>query len=151
MKSLRTTIIAALVLFLSAQVLGALYYLIVQPPLFVASDTGNENDPIVISIDTAYSMFESKSGLFIDTRTEEEYNSGHIPGALLWNTVKNKFYTIHEIDSAESLIFYCSQGCESAMNQAKFVSERINKPIYVIFDGFEVWSAYGYPQEIVDK
>lgn len=75
-----------------------------------------------ISPEEAYELFKNGEWTPLDVRSEEEYNSGHIDGAV--NVPLPKLMTIYDIypDMNENLIVYCHSGARSA-RAAAFLDE----------------------------
>lgn len=92
-----------------------------------------------ISIDEAYEIFTAKSAVFIDVRTAQEYDAGHIPGALLIDVNSDTFdEMIQKLDKNAVYVVYCRSGVRSAR-----ASQRINsfgfKKVYNVSGGFNAW------------
>ncbi|MHB8131593.1 MAG: rhodanese-like domain-containing protein [Mobilitalea sp.] len=81
--------------------------------------TSSQSTPIleIISAETAKEMMDSSSDLIIlDVRTEEEYNSEHIDGAILIPDyeIEAKAEEILE-DKSKTILVYCRSGRRSAL------------------------------------
>lgn len=81
------------------------------------------NDYIQISAEEAKQvMQEQKDYIILDVRTLEEYNSGHIPGALL---VPNEIIGVEELtmlpDKDQLILVYCRSGNRSKQASQKLV------------------------------
>jgi len=92
-----------------------------------------------ISIDEAYEKFTAKSAVFIDVRTAQEYDAGHIPGAVLIDVNSDSFdEMIKKLDKNAVYVVYCRSGIRSAR-----ASERMNsfgiKNVYNFSGGFGAW------------
>lgn len=107
-----------------------------------------------ISPEQAYAAFQSRTALFVDARTPEEYAKGHIPGAL--NLPPRDFDArfpdlADRVESAPQLIVYCrSLECSDAIETAERLHELIPKPVGVFARGWEVWRPM-YPSTKGDR
>ena len=86
-------------------------------------------------------------GLLLDVRTEDEYNSGHIGGAVLI-PVGDLPGRIGEIDAYKNkpVMVYCRSGKRSMMAVEQLKSAGFKK-IYNLKGGIISWTAAGYPIE----
>ncbi len=92
-----------------------------------------------ITIDEAYEIYTSKKAVFIDVRTAQEYDAGHIPGALLIDINSDSFDEMaQKLDKNAVYVVYCRSGVRSAR-----ASERMNsfgfKKVYNVSGGFSAW------------
>ncbi len=77
--------------------------------------------------------------MFIDVRTAQEYDAGHIPGAVLIDVNSDSFdEMIKKLDKNAVYVVYCRSGIRSAR-----ASERMNsfgiKNVYNVSGGFGAW------------
>jgi rhodanese-related sulfurtransferase len=79
-------------------------------------------------------------GIIIDVRTEDEYESGKIPGALNIDIYKGQgfVYQVEELDKSKNFYVYCAAGVRSAnacgvMQQLGFVN------VFNLVGGFSNW------------
>lgn len=99
-----------------------------------------ENSYRSIGMDEAVSMMEKESDyIILDVRTAEEFESGHIPGAINVANESIGKEEISELPDKEQLIFvYCRSG-----NRSKQASEKLVKLGYtniVEFGGINDWT-----------
>lgn len=90
--------------------------------------------------------------LWIDARSEEEYFTGHIPGAILvneddWESGLGRLFEVWEPEQV--LVVYC--GAEACMS-SRVVMRRLREDlqedkIYYLEGGWSVWRAAGLPVE----
>ena len=107
----------------------------------------------VIEFASAKQLYDEKNAVFIDARNAQEYEAGHISGAI---NVPDREFLMGEIDPGKILpnkdsvlITYCDGGeCELALDVAKGLSERGYTDVFVLVEGYQGWEAAGYP---VDK
>lgn len=80
--------------------------------------TQNKSKPI-----TELSQNEIKSVMLVDVRTPEEFEAGHIEGAINMNWFNTDFIKQFEsVDKEQSIYVYCKKGGRSAKAQQKLVS-----------------------------
>ena len=116
------------------------------PPSYVEG-----TDPKAISLNDAMMYFQSREAIFIDARYKEEFDNGHIKGAInlpfeefdkYYNSVK------HKLPSDKTLIIYCSgTECEESLFLARLLRNLgyKNKNIRVFFGGWEQWHKANLP------
>lgn len=88
--------------------------------------------------------WSQKIGLvWIDARSHEHYDRGHISKALLlneeeWN--KQIDSVVAECDNASEVIVYCSKGCRTSYKIAEKLKEQgVVVPVHVLKGGYEAW------------
>ena len=115
-----------------------------------------KNDTISVGLEIedvilAKQIFDSGNVLFIDARTREDYDDGHIPGAVSlpvgqFDEHIDAFLDQHEID--QSIVTYCSgRTCGDSHNLAQLLIDFGYSDVKVFIDGFPGWEAEGYPVE----
>lgn len=104
-----------------------------------------------INLEDAWALYKQKTGVFVDARSAEEFDAGHIPEALL--------LPLDELDEALSswtdliplqtlLITYCAgAGCDSSWDVAESLKEEGYSQVKVFFGGWKKWKGAGYPVE----
>ena len=115
-----------------------------------------KNDPVIneieiATVDQARILYESGDYIFVDARSAEDYEAGHIKGAvsLPVGQFEDKIAGFLEQYSPEiSIVTYCSgRTCldshQLADNLLEFGYEKVN----VFIDGFPGWEAEGHPVE----
>ena len=104
-----------------------------------------------ITLDDAKRIFDS-SGAFIDARRKEDYEQGHIKGAMRLNlkSFENGDPPLLAMIPRDGLVVvYCSGGnCDESEHVAEFMSNSGYKKVYVLHDGYPGWKALGWPIEI---
>jgi rhodanese-related sulfurtransferase len=114
-----------------------IYYIQTQP----ASTEIEYGD---VSIEQAMSLIESKPSLIIlDVRTQEEYDAGHIEGALLIpiDELENR---LDELSNKDELLVYCRTGNRSS-NAMNILRANGFAMLYHMEDGITGWIKTGYP------
>ncbi len=91
---------------------------------------------------------------FIDARTDEHYQQGHIPGAYLldWYRVENYIPTVlPACQMAQEIMVYCNGGeCDDSIKAATFLREAgvPADKLRVYVGGFSEWSTNRMPIEL---
>ena len=97
-----------------------------------------------ITVEEAKSLVESNVSLIIvDVRTREEYDSGHIEGAILI-PVSELEGRINELSKEEELLIYCRTGNRSS-NSVNILKANGYTKIFHMNDGIIAWIQAGYP------
>lgn len=102
----------------------------------------------VVPLSVALQKFQSLENIvFIDARPAEEFEAGHISGAvsLPFQSLEEKFPTIGNLlDSGKELIVYCkNRECDDALMLATELQAMGAENLTLYIDGFEVWQNYG--------
>jgi rhodanese-related sulfurtransferase len=139
---------------------------------FQASETrsgkhGGGTAIVEVSIDEAKTLFE-EGAIFIDARSEEEYQKGHIEGAMLilkeeldediLNIIFNNMSlwegcscdgTLRRKDVAEIVctVYGSESDVEIKSKTAKRLMEEGFENVYIMQQGFNAWLRAGYPTE----
>jgi rhodanese-related sulfurtransferase/rubrerythrin len=78
--------------------------------------------------------------MLVDVREPVEYETGHIPGALLMPLGEVELH-LDELDPGRELIFYCRSGNRSrAASMLALGSGRFQRPVYNLEGGFSAWT-----------
>lgn len=99
----------------------------------------------------AKKIFDSKAAVFVDARSVEEFDEGHIKGAeslplYSYDTLIEKFTVKYK--PSTYLITYCSgRECEDSHELAQLLMDAGFENISVYIDGFPLWAERGYPVE----
>jgi len=114
-----------------------IYYIQIQLP----STTISYGD---VTVEEAKSLIESNSSLIIlDVRTREEYESGHIEGAILI-PVSELEDRLDELSKEEELLVYCRTGNRSS-SAVNILKANGYIKIFHLNDGITAWINAGYP------
>ena len=96
-----------------------------------------------ITPEEVYGIIENDEDyLIVDVRTEEEYDSGHLEGALLL-PVQELEGRLDELPIDKPIIVYCRSGARSR-TAATILVENGFKQVYDM-GGISDWTAEGYP------
>ena len=97
-----------------------------------------------VTVEEAKSLIESNSSLIIvDVRTREEYDSGHIEGAILIPVSELENH-LDELSKEEELLIYCRTGNRSSNSVNILIANGYTK-IFHLKDGITAWIQAGYP------
>jgi len=102
-------------------------------------------------VGTARKIFDSRTALFVDARSRENFAQGHIPGAVSlpvgrFDEQIGAFMSRHS--PAQPIVAYCSgRTCEDSHNLAQLLLESGFVNVRVFIDGLPGWKAEGYPVE----
>jgi rhodanese-related sulfurtransferase len=102
-----------------------------------------------VTVDKAYDLIRENAGnpdfIIIDVRTQEEYNSGYIKGAINIDFYSEDFRTeLDALDRDKVYLIYChtarrSSGARDMMAELGF------KEVYNMSGGIVVWETQGRP------
>ncbi|MGB5159238.1 rhodanese-like domain-containing protein [Desulfobacterium sp. N47] len=102
-----------------------------------------------ISLEEALKLFRKNAAVFIDARPFEEYNKGHIKGAisLPYEEADQKFAEVMSGVSEDNLIVtYCDgETCELSMDLAVFLRNAGYKKVWALANGWSVWQENNLP------
>jgi rhodanese-related sulfurtransferase len=102
-------------------------------------------------VSRAKQLFDNGNVLFVDARTLDSYNDGHIPGAESlpvgqFDELIDAFLDKHPTE--KPIVTYCSgRTCEDSHNLAQLLVDFGYGDVKVFIDGFPGWQAEGYPIE----
>jgi rhodanese-related sulfurtransferase len=107
-------------------------------------DLQTENKVLPISTKEVYEiMTEKKDYTILDVRTREEFDEGHLEGAVLI-PVDDLETRIGEISMEKPVIVYCRSGRRSAKG-ADILLKNGFRPVYDMQGGIEKWVSDEYP------
>jgi rhodanese-related sulfurtransferase len=120
-----------------------------------SKDTQVDHDLEIGSVQSAKRIFDTGNAVFVDVRSEDQYQDGHIKGAVMMPV--NEFDRL--IDAFQNqyppetfLITYCSgRQCQDSHLAAQFFFENGYLNVSVFIDGFFAWESEGYPVERDDE
>ena len=111
----------------------------------------SSGENLEISLSEATNLFKKGEAVFIDARSLEEYDKGHIKGAksLPYKEADWKFVEAMAGVSEESaVITYCDgETCELSTELAVFLRNAGYKNVKVLSNGLTVWKQNGLPVE----
>ena len=117
------------------------YFFVLILPIFFCSCTKQFE---YISVEEFNNFYDNEFEL-IDVRTVEEFQSGHILGAINIDFLSlDLLDEINEIDTNSNLIIYCRTDNRSRKS-AKILADNKYKNVYVIKGGIDEWTSQGNP------
>ena len=103
------------------------------------------------TVDEARQLFDSGEYVFVDARSPEDYEAGHIPGAVslpVGQSEERVAAFLERYPPEASIITYCSgRTCQDSHHLAEFLLEFGYDNVTVFIDGFPGWEAEGHPIE----
>ena len=103
------------------------------------------------SVTWAKEIYDKGHVLFVDARSQDNYEEGHISGAVSlplgeFDEKIESFLSKHALD--QPMVTYCSgRTCEDSHKLARLLLEAGFTDLRVFIDGFPGWEAEGYPVE----
>ena len=85
-------------------------------------------------------FLNDEHGIIIDVRTEDEFDSGKIPGALNIDIYKGQgfIYRVEELDKSKNFYVYCAAGVRSA-NACGVMQQLGFENVFNLVGGFSNW------------
>jgi rhodanese-related sulfurtransferase len=110
--------------------------------------------PTFINIDEALKTFQQGNGLFIDARHEDEFDAGHIKGAisLPLKTLETNPALIQGLAKDTLIVTYCSgEECALSIDLGEKLASMGFTNVKVFFSGWLEWQKRNLPIEIGTK
>jgi len=105
--------------------------------------------PMVVNLEFSKYHFDANSAIFIDARDPEEYEGGHIRGAI---NIPYDYYedyedVINNLNDSDIYIIYCSGGeCSLSIDLADYLyNEKLFDTVLIFEGGWPEWLDSGYP------
>jgi len=115
------------------------------------SGTEEEKPEEINSVARAMEIFDNGNVLFVDARSQDNYEDGHIPGAIslpVGQFDEQIESLLNRYSSDQPIVTYCSgRTCEDSHDLAQFLSDAGFTNVRIFIDGFPGWEAKGYPIE----
>ena len=103
------------------------------------------------TVDEARQLFDSGEYVFVDARSPEDFEAGHIPGAVslpVGQSEEKVAAFLERYPPEASIITYCSgRTCQDSHHLAEFLLEFGYDNVTVFIDGFPGWEDEGHPIE----
>ena len=118
------------------------------PIAFASPDLNSSLRTIALNVSPgdAYAIMQNSSGLeIIDVRTPQEYQSGHLEGAINLDYYSKGFLdSLRPLDKNSTYIVYCRRGIRggAALEMMKSLGF---KKVYNILGGLTLWAQEGWP------
>ena len=98
-----------------------------------------------VSSDEASTMYGNDEVVFIDVRRPDEYEGGHVKGAM-FIPVDDVLARVDELPSDKKLFFICAQGVRSGLACEMAAAMGIeSEKLFNVEDGTPAWVDKGYP------
>jgi rhodanese-related sulfurtransferase len=125
---------------------------IAQGVITASPDAGAAGQPQEIdSVALAKAIFDKGDVLFVDARSHNDYENGHIPGAIslpLSHFEERIGSFLNRYPLEQPIVTYCSgRTCEDSHDLVRFLLEMGFTDVRIFIDGFPGWEAEGYPVE----
>lgn len=109
------------------------------------------NDLEIGDVSLAKKLYDSSEFIFVDARSRDDYDEGHIKGAVslpVGQFDENIEIFLEQYSPEKKIITYCSgRTCEDSHRLAQLLLEFGYTEINVFIDGYPGWEAEGYPIE----
>jgi rhodanese-related sulfurtransferase len=109
----------------------------------VVPPSAQPGDPPFITLEDAVTMFQSKDVIFIDARSIDDYDFGHITGAINipYDYLDDAGYAaIDSLDHSRAYVVYCSGSeCEVSLNLGRYMADQGFPHIRLFFGGWSEW------------
>ena len=121
-----------------------------EPKMAAVSEATFQTTTITnVSAQEAYALIQEKSGdpnfRILDVRTPDEYNTGHVEGAINIDYNSDTFKDIlATLDRSDEYLVYCRSGDQSS-EVVEIMEELEFTMIYHMHGGIIEWSAEGLP------
>jgi len=112
----------------------------------MASQDSGLGNAINVSTSDAYALIESRPDtVIIDVRTPEEYQAGHLNGAINLDYYSGGFLgRLKALDKSSTYLVYCRKGIRGGMALEMMRSLGFKK-VYNILGGLALWAEEGRP------
>jgi rhodanese-related sulfurtransferase len=134
------------------------YYFFLSADTFLDSSynvlvlLGEGNDIPVLPVKDSYHVFREKAAPFIDARDPEEYDAGHIPGAvdIPYDQITLPEYSgiVSKLDKNERIVVYCNMHICSVSYTCAQDLIYLGFNGVIIAEGYMQWGEKGYPVEV---
>lgn len=101
-----------------------------------------------ITLTEAEDLFSQGKALFIDSRSEKDFRSGHVPAAvnIPVDEKKEEAFDSFSFPKERTLVIYCDGSeCQSSVVLAKLLHQKGFVNIKVFFGGWVEWKREGLP------
>jgi rhodanese-related sulfurtransferase len=96
-----------------------------------------------ITAEEAYEMTQEQATVLLDVRTQEEYDSGHIPDAVLISLSELEL-RLGELEPSRRILVYCLSGARSRTAASILIDNGFTN-VYNMERGMLQWQASGFP------
>ncbi len=141
---MRDALLGALAIVMLGTSLGLLQEQLVGPRLELMQPYRAPVDQRVglVDVSTAFALFQSGKGVFVDAREPERYAEGHVPGAV--NLQPDGELAM--LPYGGTLVIYCDGAeCGASARLADHLAQQRTGKIVIMPAGWPGWQAAGYP------
>jgi rhodanese-related sulfurtransferase len=114
-----------------------------------ASTSASSREASRIDLEEAKKKFDEGKAVFIDARCSDEYNQGHIKGAISLSPDRLEMecpLVISQLLREREIITYCGGGdCRLSIELAEKLTNLGYPRVSIFFGGWLTWEAAGYP------
>ena len=116
-----------------------------------AKDEIHDSRLVIDNIKIAKLSYDGGKTLFVDARSNDDYNEGHIKGAItlpVGEFDERVGNLLDHYSPDQSIITYCSgRTCEDSHRLAQMLIDLGYENVSIMIDGFPGWKENGYPVE----
>lgn len=101
-----------------------------------------------VSLADAFTAFQNETTLFLDARSAEEYQAGHIANAinLPVSAFMDSLTFLENLDPSQAIITYCDgEDCNASIDLAADLKMMGFTQVYFFFGGWLEWTEANYP------
>jgi len=119
------------------------------PDSVIVPPSAQEGDPPFITLKEAFGKYHDPGTIFLDAREPEEYEAGHIVGAinLPFDWIDDYWPGVEpQLNKNAAIVIYCSGAeCESSLFEGRYLRELGYQDLYIFFGGWSEWESRGFP------
>ena len=116
-----------------------------------AKDEIHDSRLVIDNIKIAKLSYDGGKSLFVDARSIDDYNEGHIKGAIslpVGEFDERVGNLLDHYSPDQSIITYCSgRTCEDSHRLAQMLIDLGYENVSIMIDGYPGWKENGYPVE----
>ncbi len=110
------------------------------------------NDRLEIDdIEVAKLIYDADKTLFVDARSETDYQAGHVEKAVSLSLQDFDAHIedfINRYPPEQPIVIYCSgRTCEDSHHLAQLLLDMGYESVHIMIDGFQAWKEKGFPVE----
>lgn len=85
--------------------------------------------------------------IIVDSRSQESWDQGHIPGAIHLPTSEIAHRAAHEVPAGATVVTYCWGPACNGATRAALEFAKLGYPVKELIGGFEYWTREGFPYQ----
>lgn len=114
-----------------------------------ASSKKRSGETPFVSIRDARVLFDERTALFVDARSDDAYTAGHISGAISCYWRHSESLVCPELERKAHgrvvVVFSCDSECHDAIRLADALSGCCNSRVAILAEGMRGWKAARFP------